>query len=808
MSVGISLVLSIVKEKSRAKLLEIPQELLRTDEERSLYDFVRRHVSRHNKFPGLLTLKKRFSVQGLPKEPTGYYMEEAQRRAFYNLVRDPYARLGEAFQGAQSDIDAMFDIIDELASIRRRFNVANDGVEDSPSLLAQVLQEFEEASLYHGLRGVPSGWDEVDDVTGGYQPADHIVWVGRPGRGKCLAPNTLVIKYDGSLVPVSSLSVGDTVMGPDSMPRTVIRTATGKDRMYRITPKHGGDSFTVTQDHKLVLEFVKNVDTIHRKNTRHTYTVAEYLRLSDRIKRSAKLIRVPLDFQESQAPLPYSAYFVGLWMGDGTRGRAQITTEDLSIVNYLREFAHNHGYSLYQNRKTDNAAATYSFSYQKGYVNHLLDFCRTLTNEREEKYIPHNYLCSDRESRLLLLAGLIDSDGHYDRVNSKYEITLKDGPLVQQLAYLCRGLGFCASINIKKVSDYPDNTYYRICLTGNNLHTIPCKLRRKQARRHDAVMRHSKLLTGFNVDYVGVSDYFGIEVSGDSLYLLGDCTVTHNSWLLLYQCYKAWAAGHKVLYVSNEMEGRASMRRMVGIHSRINPNLIRTGTVSTHSQDLVRRAIAEMNEITPMQMVTANFDRSVPQVESYMDQYEPDVCMIDAGYLLRPQKKRYGSSGRRETISDVAEELKALAADKHRPIVSTMQFNREAEQRRRASMSRQRERGQSGDNRRINPIAHLGVEVIGETDVVGQSASHVFGMDIGPSPFEKSIRVFGLLKGREGEDGSWYCNYPETRTSPIDLSLLPYDDPRIEIMERPQAQSSRNREGAPAPNPDMLNFMR
>ena len=463
MSIGISLLLSIVKEKSRSRLMDIPSEFLRTDDERRLYDFVRRHVTQHSKFPTLTTLRRRFDVQGYPKEPVSYYYEEAQRRAFYNLIRDPYSRLGESFKGAQSDIPAMLDIIDEIAGIRRRFAPETTGIEDSRALLAQVLHEFEDSSTYHGLRGVTTGWDEVDDVTGGYQPSDHIVWVGRPGRGK--------------------------------------------------------------------------------------------------------------------------------------------------------------------------------------------------------------------------------------------------------------------------------------------------------------------------------------------------------SWLLLYQCYNAWRAGHRVLYISNEMEGRASMRRMVGIHSRINPNMIRTGTVSTGSQDHVRRAIQEMNEMQPLYMVTANFDRSVPQVESYIDQFGPDICYIDAGYLLKPQTKRYGSSGRRETISDVAEELKKCASDNRLPLVSTMQFNRQAEDRRRAA-SRRNNDDPSRPPQRINPIAHLGVEVIGETDVVGQSASHVFGMDLAPHPFEKSIRVFGVLKGREGEDGSWYCNYPENRTAPIDLSLLSFDDPRIEIMERPQARSSRNRENAPPANPNMLDFMR
>lgn len=260
-----------------------------------------------------------------------------------------------------------------------------------------------------------------------------------------------------------------------------------------------------------------------------------------------------------------------------------------------------------------------------------------------------------------------------------------------------------------------------------------------------------------------------------------------KSWLLIKQAYAAWRQGHRVLFVSMEMSAEAIMRRMIGIHSRVNPHLIRSGTVSTLAQPALMRHMEEMRDVNPIDFCTANFNRSVSQVDGFIEQYLPDIIYVDASYLLTPNKKRYGSSGRRETISDTTEEMKQLASNAHRPIVQTVQFNRTAEIARRATQAAPQQEDGEEQQRNAYPLAHLGLEKIGETDVIGQASSHVFGIELPQRPYQNSMRVFGFLKGREGEDGHWYCNYPETRSSPVDLSLVANDDPRLQALRAPPA---------------------
>jgi replicative DNA helicase len=265
-----------------------------------------------------------------------------------------------------------------------------------------------------------------------------------------------------------------------------------------------------------------------------------------------------------------------------------------------------------------------------------------------------------------------------------------------------------------------------------------------------------------------------------------------KSWLLLKQAHAAWTAGYKPLYISMEMGGEQNMRRILGIHSGVNPTLIKRGQVGTLALPHLERKVAELLDQRPLHMVTANFSRTVDQIANFIDNYTPDIVFIDAGYLLSPKKKRFGSSGRRETISDVIEELKELAANSRIPFVITVQFNRNAEQRRRGANQRR----EGGERVAVDPLAHLSLAEIGETDVIGQAATHVLGIEYPPQPLNKdTCRVFGFLKGREGESGWWACRYMQRQNSPIDLSLIQPSDPIYQqIIAGASAGSPQNRQ--------------
>lgn len=346
--------------------------------------------------------------------------------------------------------------------------------------------------------------------------------------------------------------------------------------------------------------------------------------------------------------------------------------------------------------------------------------------------------------------------------------------------------------SVDKINDAIDDLYRtrsRFINTGTGIEMSDGLIEAVMQKSHDRRMLGSSL-TGITTGWEPL-DFAMDGYNRDDLVVWVGRPGRGKSWLLLKQAHAAWVAGYKPLYVSMEMGGEQNMRRLLGIHSKINPTLIKRGQIGTLAQPILDRAAAELLAIRPLHMVTANFSRTVEQIATFIEEYTPDICYIDAGYLLSPKKKRYGSGGRRETISDVIEELKELSGNAGIPIVITVQFNRNAEQRRRGSNARRREGDNSAET--FDPLAHLSLAEIGETDVIGQAASHVLGIEYPPYPLhQNSHRVFGFLKGREGESGWWLTNYMQRQTSPVDMSIVP---PGSDIYRQivTQGGSARNR---------------
>jgi len=222
--------------------------------------------------------------------------------------------------------------------------------------------------------------------------------------------------------------------------------------------------------------------------------------------------------------------------------------------------------------------------------------------------------------------------------------------------------------------------------------------------------------------------------------------------LLLKQAHGSWKAGHKVLFVSNELGGIQLTRRILGIDAQINPKFFRKGELTTRCRvplDASLHAIDESN--VPFDIVVGSFRKSVPAIRALAEELMPDIIYVDASYLLTPEKKRGGSGGRREVVSDVIEELKMVALDLNRPVVQSVQFNRQAKK------PIRKEAEEADDDK--NPLSHLSLETIGETDVIGQVSSLVVGIDLGKEPHESDRRLMGFLKGRDGETGWWEVNY-------------------------------------------------
>jgi superfamily II DNA or RNA helicase len=343
------------------------------------------------------------------------------------------------------------------------------------------------------------------------------------GFGKCLGYDTPVMMYDGTIKPVQDIVVGDKIMGDDSKPRNVLSLARGKEQMYRIKPVKG-NSYIVNESHILSLKITSTINKKYKKGDIMDISVKDYLKLKYTRAGKGNFVgfKVPVSFPEK--PVEMDPYILGLWLGDGTSRESCFTTNNHQIIKYLHEKLPEYNMYLEYKRQYDYMITNIG----KG---NLFRQFLSRNNLLANKHIPHNYKCNSRQNRLKLLAGLIDTDGYKTKVNM-YSITQKNEKLMDDIVSMCLTLGFFAHKREvwKSCTNSKDKTkkkYFQTSISGFGIEDIPVLINRKKCGPRKLVK--NPLHSSIKVEKLEVDNYYGFEIDGNRRFLLGDCTVTHNT---------------------------------------------------------------------------------------------------------------------------------------------------------------------------------------------------------------------------------------------------------------------------------------
>lgn len=347
------------------------------------------------------------------------------------------------------------------------------------------------------------------------------------GPAGCHAAGTKILMFDGSIKNVEDIKENDQLMGPDSKPREVLKLFRGYQNMIRVIPVKG-ESFVVNSDHRL---HVKSSDlTLKEFQGEETKSLkaSDIYTGTKTLKKSIMLNRTGVEFEKRNLPIP--PYILGTWLGDGTSENTNITTMDHEIKLEWASYAIELGLNF--NKIADKGlASTYSITrgnvsgYGKEGKNPFLTNLQQL-EVINNKHIPQIYLTSDKNDRLQLLAGLIDTDGSLN--NNGFDYITKSNILADNILYLARSLGFAAYKN--ECDKFDQNgtkgIYQRIFISGNT-NLIPTKLKRKQATERQQIK--DVLVTGFDLELLEEDKYYGFEINQDHLYLTADFTIHHNT---------------------------------------------------------------------------------------------------------------------------------------------------------------------------------------------------------------------------------------------------------------------------------------
>lgn len=375
------------------------------------------------------------------------------------------------------------------------------------------------------------------------------------GMGKCLQKGTPIIMYDGSIKKVEDIIVGDEIMGDDSTKRTVLSLARGEEEMFDIIPSKG-EKYTVNRSHILSLKWgatrSENMNGIkYHKDDIIDISVDDYLKLPKMFNDSRvsplRGYRIPLNFPEKEINI--DPYFLGLWLGDRTSSKMEITSIDNEIINYCKQYADKLGLNFHPRRSED---ITYALAKKtRSEKNPIVEEFKKI-NLMNNKHIPNDYKCNSREVRLKVLAGLLDTDGTLTQDKTGFEIVQKNDKLSDDIEYLAKSLGFFVAKKkcVKKCTNSRNpnhqGIYNRITIFGN-CDEIPTLLERKKAKKRTQIK--NVLNYGITVKSVGLGEYYGFEIDGNKRFVLGDFTVTHNTSMAIYM---ASVLGNKTLILTHK----------------------------------------------------------------------------------------------------------------------------------------------------------------------------------------------------------------------------------------------------------------
>jgi hypothetical protein len=299
-------------------------------------------------------------------------------------------------------------------------------------------------------------------------------------------------------------------------------------------------------------------------------------------------VRLPEALELPKADLPLHPYLLGLLIGDGnfSGNRLRFSSADEELVEAVAETLPD-SLELTQyasDRKTDHEIRFKPEFRQVGgrnvdgsYVSNPVRLAlRDLGLDGKtsiDKFIPDLYKNGSVEQRLLLLRGLMDSDGHAGKVGS-ISFSSSSPQLAKDVQDLVRSLGGIAKMSTK-IPTYTHNGEKKQGAQSYLVHIRHPEpdslfaLERKKERCESYQYADSLKLGIVSIESVGFKQAQCIMVDHvDHLYVTDDYVVTHNTEMLLGICQNALNQGSGFMFVDGKAQDKIAFKIMDLVRAR------------------------------------------------------------------------------------------------------------------------------------------------------------------------------------------------------------------------------------------------
>jgi DNA topoisomerase II len=470
--------------------------------------------------------KKRELHQSILKDP-GMYIGPTESDTLDIYYYDD--KTESILKGEKNIVLGLYKIIDEIL-----VNAADNTVRNNKKcnlIKVNVDKELGTISVYNNGCEIPIAIHKEYNIyvpellfgnlltSSNYDEKDKLVG-GKHGYGsKCIEKSTLVPLYDGSIKIASEITLTDKLIGDDGNIRNINNIIKGNGQIYEIIQEFG-NSYKVNDQHILTL-YMKDHKKIFWNNNKNCWSVMWWNDNEKCINEKSIIIfdgenNIELEQKRKELNnfcntiLNSDTFDISIQdymkLDDNTKNR--LSGKRSQCVNWNNKKVNIDAYTLglwLGNELSDNNDIEHNLLKEYDLINN--------------KHIPKDYIINDRETRLNIIAGIIDNNGNLSKDEKTIEILQKitNKKLIDDIIFLAQSLGFYCTV------EKEEDDYYKLNISGN-MQDIPTRENVYINEINNCVKSTGKI----TINDIGTGDYIGIEIDHNQRFIINDFTVTHN----------------------------------------------------------------------------------------------------------------------------------------------------------------------------------------------------------------------------------------------------------------------------------------
>lgn len=657
-----------------------------------------------------------------------YYARIVERTAVLRQLIEAGGKIAALGYDEREDLEVTLDKAEsELFSVSQR-RAGQDFVH-----IGKVVDSFFDQITHLQERrgeviGVPTGYHDLDEMTGGLQPSDLIILAARPSVGKCLTARTLV---DNPLTG-ERLSIAEwvrrrlpviTSLSAQGVVRPVCVSDwidSGVQPCYRVRT-HSGRTVEVTGHHPFL--------------TKQGWQPLHDLKVGDRI---AVPRVVPVFGNDEHWPrdlVRLLAYCIA--EGDLLRSGMAFRTRDPQLLadigailaRYFPDSCNGTEYSssalahwLNTLGVLDNPAQAQRFpacvwrwsrAYLAEFLRALISYAGRLRWVRGKSRLVFGtsavHIATDVHHALIrfglaarcyqaapgvwrvVISGAAALHRYHEQIGwigRYHHHSSLSRPSIATPLPSARSAPSAVQALVERARSSPESAMdaltpqpsISICagiFAGDPIHSLSSI---PVAHQNSAALSHSDIYwdTIVSIEYIGKHQVYDLTVRDGANFIAQDVFV-HNTSLALSIAYNvALAARQTVGIFSLEMSREQLVQRLLAMHTNIDTQRLRTGNIRDHDLQVVMEAMGRLSEIPIFIEDTPGL--SITEVRSKARRLHAesglDLLMIDYLQLMQGGKR---NDNRVQEISEISRGLKALARELNVPLIALSQLSRAVE---------------------------------------------------------------------------------------------------------------------------------